>query len=102
MAAVNGNMTVHATLSTTVVDTVTLVGGMTRVVVSNPVAAAADIYFTVSLTGTAPVDPVVAANDTYKVPAGKSKSIYARGGVIIKVLGNGNVYDVEGDSLGMP
>ena len=105
MAAVAGPYTAHATLTGTTVDTVTLSGPLQRVTVINRAAAgSADLWVTISQSATAPADPVAEADDTYWVPAGGFKTFAATGGdgVIIKVLGNGNAYSVEGEQVGTP
>lgn len=101
MAAVAGVRTAHATLSGTTVDTVTLTGAVRRVTVINRAAAgSADLWVTISNTATAPSDPVSAADETYWIPPQGFKTFAASGGAIVKVLGNGNAYSVEGEQTG--
>jgi hypothetical protein len=102
MATPSGAFTVHETLTGTTVDTVTLLSPVTRVTVINRAApGGADMWVTVSTTGTAPADPVAAADNTYWVPAGGFKTFHASGtGNIVKILGNGNAYSVEGEVSG--
>lgn len=104
MASISGTLCEHATLTTTTVDTVTLTAPMTRVTVINRAAAgAADLWVTISTTTTAPSDPTSAGDNTYWVPAGGFKTFHAGGnGCIVKVLGNGNAYSVEGEMTGTP
>lgn len=103
MASISGNLCEHATLSGTTVDTLTLSGPMTRCTVNNKAAAGgADIYFTYSCTSTAPAAPTASGDDTYWVPPGgwKSFDVLGGGGVIVKIIGNGNAYSVEGEQKG--
>ena len=100
MAAVAGVRTAHATLAGTTVDTVTLSGTATVITVINRAAAGgADMWVTFSTTSTVPADPVAEADETYWIPAGGGFKTFTDpgGGCIIKVLGNGNAYSVEGD-----
>jgi hypothetical protein len=88
------------TLSSTTIDTVTLSGDFQYVDVHN-VTGSANLSVTVK-DGSAPDDPVAGANDTWVVPEGRSRRIKPTGfsgsssSVVVKVLGNGNVYIVEG------
>lgn len=74
MAKHTGTVAVHATLTASTVDVVTLQqvasgqGVNPGVTVVNRTGAAA-IYFTVSATGTNPTEPTVAGTNTYVVPA---------------------------------
>jgi hypothetical protein len=97
MATASAAWTVHNTLSTTTVDVITLTGGVKDVTVTNWAAAGGvDMYVTYSNTGTAPTDPVAAADDTYKVPPGGFITFPGRAGVIVKIIGNANAYSIEG------
>lgn len=101
MAAVTGPFTAHATLTGTTVDTVTLTSPITRVTVINRAAAGGtDLWVTISNTGTAPADPVAAADDTYWIPPQGFKTFAAGSDVQVKVLGNSNAYSVEGEQRG--
>lgn len=104
MATITGNRCEHATLSTTTVDTVTLNGPISRVTVINRAAAGGtDLAVTISTNGTAPATPTQQGDDTYWIPAGGGFKTFAAGsGVIVKVLGNGNAYSVEGEQVGAP
>lgn len=104
MAAEAGIFTAHATLTTTTVDTVTLSGALTRATVINRAAVGgADMWVTISTTSTAPSDPVAAADNTYWIPPQGFKTFRAGGnGIIVKILGNGNAYSVEGEQWGEP
>lgn len=86
----------HATLSTTVVDTVTLsdFGQLVEVVNDDGTNA---LWVTVDGT-----TPVASADNTHRVPANGRKLIDVgapgRTGVAVKVLGNGGAYHVELDA----
>lgn len=107
MAAQTAVLTQHATLSGTTVDSVALSGGPTEVTVFNHAAAGGtNLYVTVAFGSTvaAVTDPVAAADETYVVVPGgfvtfrePNKAKYAS--VVVKVLGNGNAYTVQGHVL---
>jgi hypothetical protein len=89
------------TLSTTTVDTCTLTGSdFDQVDVTN-ITGSANLTVTAK-DGSAPDDPVAGANDNYCIPTGRTRRIRPTGfsgassAAVIKVLGNGNVYLVEG------
>lgn len=86
----------NVTLSGTTVDTVTIGTGPFDVC---NWTGATDLTVTYASSGAA--TPVAGAAETYRVPAGTSRRIEAPsamiGGTIqIKVLGNGNVYSIDG------
>jgi hypothetical protein len=89
------------TLSTTTVDTCTLTGSDFDLIDVTNVTGSANLTVTVK-DGSAPDDPVAGANDNYVVPTGRTRRIKPTGfsgsssSVVVKVLGNGNVYLVEG------
>lgn len=99
-----GTRSVHNTLSTTTVDTVTLQGHWAAVeVVNREVAGGADIWVTIGLATpppSVPATPAAAANETFIVPAGSSLVIECPNGAVVqpqvKLLGSGNKYSVTG------
>lgn len=105
MAAVAGNKTAHATLSTTTADTVTLANAVQFVRVSNHHASVV-LYVTVSSGRTAAnaaagvTTAVAQADETISVSPGATKEVFASPGrgayVALSVVGNANSYSVEG------
>jgi hypothetical protein len=95
MAAETGAASAHATLSGTTVDTVTLTQGFGAVEV---IERGGTLPLWITYGATTPADPVAAADDTTYVPPGAVVTIDAnsRGGFIVKILGNGNAYSVQG------
>jgi hypothetical protein len=104
MAATHtAELTQHATLSTTTIDSVTLTGPCTRVRIYNGAAAGTDLWVTISnVTGTLPADPVSGADGTYRIAGVSSRYFYGRRGMSVKLLGSANPYSVEGETLGEP
>ena len=98
MATVTATRTTgRVTLSGTTIDTVTISQGPFDVC---NWTGSADLTVTYALNN-APTDPVAGAAETFAVPAGTSRRIDAPSGSVpgtvkIKVLGNGNVYSVDG------
>lgn len=97
-----GTRSVYNTLSTTVVDTVTLQGHWLSVDISNREAAGgASIWVTLGFADHVPADPVALANETFEVPAGTVLTIplindtYAQ--PCIKLVGSGNAYGIVGN-----
>lgn len=95
MAAYTAARAVNKTLSTTVVDTVTLTAPAGRVQVLNRGTGTATIWVT---TGRAPADPTVAGDDVIPVRAGEYVTVGAGvgGPFVVKVLGSGDPYSVFG------
>lgn len=84
------------TLTGTTVDTVT-VGEAGPMVICNWTGAT-DLTVTWALNGSTPATPVAGAAETIAVPAGMARSLEMQSynsPIILKVLGNGNVYSVE-------
>ena len=86
----------NVTLSGTTVDTVTIGTGPFDVC---NWTGATDLTVTYASSGAA--TPVAGAAETYRVPAGTSRRIEApsiglNDALQVKVLGNGNVYSVDG------
>lgn len=86
------------TLSGTGIDTITLTNDLTHVDVQN---LTGDTTLTVTANrGTAPSNPVAGAADNYFIPAGMFRTIKLSGSTgadaVVKILGNGNSYAVEG------
>lgn len=101
MATDAANYSVHNTLTSTTVDTVTINAPHTRLRISNR-HASVEMWVTISLTGAVPADPTSAGDNTHYVAPGTSRFFYSRGGVIVKILGNANPYSVEGEAGGVP
>lgn len=96
-----GTRSVYNTLSTTVVDTVTLQGHFCAVEVDNQEASGgASLWITVAKAGDTLADPVAFANETFEVPAGTTNIVEIYNGASVqpqvKVLGSGNKYGVIG------
>lgn len=96
MAAQTAIKTQHATLSTTVVDSVTLSGAVRQIAVTNRDGSNV-AWVTV---GSAPADPVASADETFVIPVSSRKVVWvssrARSNMVVKILGNGGAYSVEG------
>lgn len=75
MAKYTAATAVHATLTASTVDVVTLTDVASGAGVAKPTitvvnrSGTAEIYFTVSVTGTFPAEPTVGGDNTYVVPA---------------------------------
>ncbi len=89
----------HATLSTTVVDTVTVTNGVGGAVTINNLTGATTLF--VAADTVTPADPTASGDGTYAVPTGKSLVLgpFSRqapgvNDVIVKVVGNANAYGV--------
>lgn len=89
------------TLTSTTIDTVTLTGSdFDQIDVTN--LTGSENLTVTAKDGSAPADPVAGANDNYVVPQGRTRRIRPTGfsgsssSVVVKVLGDGNVYLVEG------
>ena len=70
MANYSVNFAKHATLSSSVVDTVTLSESSTFVVVTNRATTGAGIFFTLGDLNTGVATPAVAGDDTYVLMPG--------------------------------
>ena len=101
MAALTAANAKHATLATTVADSVTLTGTGRRVYVTNRAAAGgANLHVTWGTTATAAnvTTPVANADDTLVVVPQATKVIDlggSAGTVTVKVVGSANAYSVE-------
>ena len=103
MANYTGNTAVHQTLVAQTVDTVTLTpanAAYGEVTVVNR-SGAAEIYFTVGSGSNLPATPVVAANDTYVLPASMGSFSVpwsgGSGGAVVKLISSGTpTYSVQG------
>lgn len=99
MATVNcTNTTGRVTLSGTTVDTVNMNAGPFDVC---NWTGATDLTVTYAVNGGSAATPVAGAAETWAVPAGTSRriegpSIGLNDALQVKVLGNGNVYSVDG------
>lgn len=98
---VTGTRSVYNTLSTTVVDDVTLQGHFCAIEVDNQEASGgASLWCTVGKKGDTLADPVAFANETLEVPAGTTLIIEFYNGASVqpqvKILGSGNKYGVIG------
>jgi len=100
MASISKAIAVHTTLSGTTVDTVTLTGAPNEADVLNEASAGgANLYVTSGWTGNTPAEPTASGDDTRVVPPGGFITIKIPGvgaAVIVKIIGNGNAYSVEG------
>lgn len=103
MAAIAASKSVHKTLTSTTVDTVTFDTAWPIIEVinrddTNP------LWVTSSLTGTAPSDPTAAGDNTEVVLPGERVAVInsrsATKKAIIKILGNGDPYSVVGSTRG--
>lgn len=87
----------NVTLTGTTVDTVTMTGGPFDVC---NWTGATDLTVTYSVPSGTAATPVAGAEETWRVPAGTSRRIdpgwVVPGTFQIKVLGNGNVYSIDG------
>lgn len=108
MAKYTATTAVHKTLTATTVDVVTLTSVATGVGVEEPSVTvvnrtgSAEIYFTVTATGTDPAEPTVKGANTYVVPAAistvtKAVSTSVAGHpVVVKLISTGaEEYSVE-------
>lgn len=95
MAEYSAARAVSKTLSTTVVDTVTLTAPAGKVQVLNRGTGTNTIW--VTLGKTAPADPTVAGDNVIPVRAGEYVTI-AKGvpSLVVKILGSGDPYSVFG------
>lgn len=103
MATPSNAHSVHATLSTTTADTVTIGTAGVRlkaIEVGNPSASAAILYFTLSRSATAPTTAVSAANGTDYVLPGSTLAIDFESAYVdictLSVVGSANAYSVVG------
>lgn len=100
MATINATRTTgRVTLTGTTVDTVTLASGPAFDVCNW--SGATDLTVTYAVGATAPSNPVAGAAETYAVPAGTSRRVEVPpnssvDSLRVKVLGNGNIYSVDG------
>lgn len=85
----------HATLTSTTVDTVTLTGSFQSFEVVN--RHATEVLW-VTYGEAAPADPTAGGDDCIFVPAAGVVTLDADGKVVVKILGNGNAYSVQGVS----
>lgn len=84
------------TLSGTTVDTVT-VSEAGEMIICNWTGSS-DLTVTWGLNGSVPATPVAGAAETFSVPAGMARRLQQQSynsPMILKVLGDGNVYSVE-------
>ncbi len=86
----------NRTLSGTTVDTATMTLGASGWLVGNWVGTA-DLWVTYTQDGSTPTTPTVGLAGAYRIPPGTFKLFRTRGGIKIKVLGNGNEYSIEAD-----
>lgn len=98
---ISGTRSVYNTLSTVVVDTVTLQGHWAAVEISNREAfGGASLWVTAGKSGDTLPTPAALANETFEVPAGGSLVIEMYNGASVnpqvKILGSGNKYGVVG------
>ena len=103
MATPSNAHSVHATLSGTTADTVTIGTAGIRLLsveVGNPSASAAILYFTISRSPTAPTTAVSAANGTDYVLPGSTLTIDFNDAYVdictLSVVGSANAYSVVG------
>jgi len=103
MAAVAGNKTCHATLSTTTADTVTLNDKVRQVRVTNHDGTNI-VYVTTNTRTTAAgavgaTTAVAQADETISIPTGGTKTVWRSSlpqFIELSVVGNGGSYSVEG------
>lgn len=109
MAAVAGVKRAHATLSTTVADTVTLSSSCKEVLVTNHILTAQPLYVTTSVALTAagvvtPTVAVAAAAETFAIAPGRTRRVFKSDRarfIKLSVVGNANPYSVEGNNVGL-
>lgn len=101
MASLTARRAVHASLTTTTVDTVRLMEPRTRLVNIYNRDAAGGTALTVTvgaISSGGARTPVALANDTFIVPAGSTLTLGVTpesGGQEFQILGNGNAYSVQ-------
>lgn len=103
MATLSDPRAINATLTTTTVDTCTISQDWNVVEVSNRTGAA-DVWFTIGTSDNVPATPTVEGLGCEVVPAGSYATSKAEplpgtsrvNNVIVKILGNGNMYSVRG------
>lgn len=108
MAAVAGAKRAHATLSTTVADTVTLSEAQKEVMLTNH-HATVPLYAVLTTARTAagvatPTTAVSAAAETFAVAPGRTRRVFRSARpqfVKLSVVGNANPYSVEGNRVGL-
>jgi len=97
MANYIGVKAAHATLGASTVDTVTLTATNGKLTLLNR-SGAAEIYFTISIDGTAPSPPTVLGTDCFVLPAaiGSVEIPVSGEPTIVKLISTGTpTYSVE-------
>lgn len=95
MASITAKKSAHATLTTTTVDTVTLTGKWADVVVTNN-DTTNRLWVTAGGEQATVADPVALAEEITVVEPGEAKALGIVAPCVVKVLGSGGSYAVEG------
>lgn len=101
MGTYSAAVSVHKTLVSTTIDTITLTSARPYIEVANETGSS-NLYVTAAVgQAGAPADPVVDASDTGIVYPGTTLEFRLtdaqyNNGAVVKILGNGNKYSVTG------